>query len=255
MLDSVSRLLEIVVRLRGPQGCPWDREQTHSSCKNGLIEEAYEAVDAIECMDYNLLKEELGDVLLQVVFHSQIAAENGNFTFDDVCNGIVDKLIIRHPHVFGNTTVNSTDEVLSNWDKNKKDSKNQSYTDTLKDIPKSLPALMTAQKVGKRAANANLDFYSIDTAFFSLVSEISELKIAISDNTNLEEEFGDVFFAVANVARFANVDAENVLKQATEKFIKRFSFIEETAVLSGKDMKLLSSEELNILWEKSKVVK
>lgn len=252
MQDSINKLLEIVKRLRAPGGCPWDIEQTHSSCSSGLIEEAYEAVDAIEREDFSLLKEELGDVLLQVIFHSQIAEESGKFNFNDVCNEISNKLVIRHPHVFGDTTVSNTDEVLSNWDKNKKETKNQSYTDTLNDVPRSFPALMRAQKIGKRAAKANLDFYSIDTALFSLESEISELKTAISDNTNLEEELGDVLFSVTNVARFANINAENALKVSTDKFIKRFKFIEDTATFSGKKMDELTLEELNILWEKSK---
>jgi tetrapyrrole methylase family protein/MazG family protein len=260
--SEISRLLEIVKTLRLPGGCPWDIEQTHKSCKSGLIEESYEAVDAIDKEDYALLREELGDVLLQVVFHSQIAAENSEFNFEDVCKDICDKLIIRHPHVFGEDTVKNTEEVLKNWDKNKKDKKNQTFTDTLKDVPLSLPALMRAQKVGKRAKNANMDFENLEDVLISLENEINEFKTALKgnngnvnnaeNNDNITEELGDIIFSVVNLARHLKIDAEDALTQSTNKFISRFEKVENAVKSDNLDMKQLNINQLDIYWNKIK---
>jgi tetrapyrrole methylase family protein/MazG family protein len=178
---NIDDLIEIVRLLRGEGGCPWDREQTHKSLKSDFIEEVCEAIEAIDLEDTELLKEELGDVLLQVVFHCSIESDTGSFVFDDICDGVCKKLIVRHPHVFGDTIVNSTDDVLKNWDSIKMETKGQeTYTDTLNSVAKSLPALMRAQKVGKRAMRAGMDFKSADDAMACISSEKAELEEAIS---------------------------------------------------------------------------
>ncbi|GHU55370.1 hypothetical protein FACS1894132_11400 [Clostridia bacterium] len=251
-MTNIEKLVDIVKTLRSPNGCPWDIEQTHKSCKSGLIEESYEAAEAIDKNDFNLLKEELGDVLLQVVFHSQIAQENGEFNFDDVCMEIVTKLVVRHPHVFGNVRAENADDVLKNWDKNKKEKKSQTYTDTLKDVPISLPALMRAQKIGKRAANANLDFQVVDDTISALESEIIELKSAISDNSNIAEEIGDVLFSVVNIARHLKIDAEDALLTSTNKFIDRFEKVECAVKKDGFDLQNLSAVDLDTYWINAK---
>ena len=228
---SIDDLLEIVKLLRGEGGCPWDREQTHASIKSDFIEETCEVIEAIDLNDPELLREELGDVLLQVVFHCRIEEENGSFVFDDVCDEVCKKLIIRHPHVFGDVSVDGTDEVLKNWDAIKMKTKNQeTYTDTLTSVAKSLPALMRAQKVGKRAMRAGMDFRCAE----------------------IEEEIGDLLFSCVNAARHLGVDAEQALKNATEKFIKRFSITEELTVKDKLDMKDLPIEELDVYWAKAK---
>jgi tetrapyrrole methylase family protein/MazG family protein len=264
--SGINKLLDIVKQLRAPSGCPWDMEQTHKSCKIGLIEESYEAVDAIDKEDFSLLKEELGDVLLQVVFHSQIAEENGNFNFDEVCEDISNKLIVRHPHVFGDVKVKDTEDVLKNWDKGKKEKKDQSYTDTLKDIPASFPALMRAAKVGKRAGNANMDFPDTESALNSLENEVGEFKSAIKSTDNviktdltgytdierITEELGDILFSAVNVARKSGIDPEDALNKSTNKFISRFEKVEKAVIQDGLDMKDLDITQLDIYWDKVK---
>jgi tetrapyrrole methylase family protein/MazG family protein len=252
---NIDDLIEIVRLLRGEGGCPWDREQTHKSLKSDFIEEVCEAIEAIDLEDTELLKEELGDVLLQVVFHCSIESDTGSFVFDDICDGVCKKLIVRHPHVFGDTIVNSTDDVLKNWDSIKMETKGQeTYTDTLNSVAKSLPALMRAQKVGKRAMRAGMDFKSADDAMACISSEKAELEEAISsgDKQKIEEELGDLLFSCVNTARHLGIDAELALKAATDKFIMRFSKTEELVSLDSLDMKKLSIEELDVYWDKSK---
>lgn len=252
---SIDDLLEIVKLLRGEGGCPWDREQTHASIKSDFIEETCEVIEAIDLNDPELLREELGDVLLQVVFHCRIEEENGSFVFDDVCDEVCKKLIIRHPHVFGDVSVDGTDEVLKNWDAIKMKTKNQeTYTDTLTSVAKSLPALMRAQKVGKRAMRAGMDFRCAEDAVACISAEKTELDKAIANNDkiNIEEEIGDLLFSCVNAARHLGVDAEQALKNATEKFIKRFSITEELTVKDKLDMKDLPIEELDVYWAKAK---
>ena len=254
---SIEDLLDIVRLLRGEGGCPWDREQTHKSIKSDFIEETCEAIEAIDLEDAELLREELGDVLLQVVFHCRIEEETGSFTFSDVCDEICKKLIIRHPHVFGDVTANTTDQVLKNWDAIKMETKGQeTYTDTLTSVAKSLPALMRAQKVGKRAMRAGMDFRCADDAVACIENEKSELDAAIAngDKANIEEEIGDLLFSCVNAARHLGVDAELALKSATEKFIKRFSITEELVTADGLDMKNLPIEALDTYWDKAKSI-
>lgn len=246
-------LEKIVTILRAPGGCPWDGEQTHKSLRRGLIEESCEVIEAINEGDPDHLKEELGDVLLQVVFHADIEREAGRFTLDDVADGICKKLIFRHPHVFGDVQVADSAEVLVNWDQLKREEKHQeSYTDTLTSVAKSLPALWRAEKVQKKAKKANFDWDSAQGAVDKLSEELSELKEAIAAGTNVEEELGDLLFAAVNVSRFVDADPEEALNAATEKFISRFSKVEALAKAQGRDMKEMSLEELDKLWEQAK---
>ncbi len=254
---SINDLLDIVRLLRGEGGCPWDREQTHKSIKSDFIEETCEVIEAIDLEDTDLLREELGDVLLQVVFHCRIEEETNSFTFDDVCDEICKKLIIRHPHVFGDVTANTTDQVLKNWDAIKMETKGQErYTDTLTSVAKSLPALMRAQKVGKRAMRAGMDFRCAEDAIACIANEKAELDAAVinGDKANIEEEIGDLLFSCVNAARLLGVDAELALKAATEKFIKRFSVTEDLLSAENVDMKNLPIEELDIYWDKAKSI-
>lgn len=250
-----SDLIDIMRILRQPDGCPWDREQTHSSIRKDLLEEAYETADAIDRNCDVDICEELGDLLLQVVFHSQIAKDEGAFDINDVTDGVCKKLILRHPHVFGNVTAETPDKVLENWDAIKKVEKHQeTYTDTLNSVPTAFPALMRSAKVQKRASRAGFDWESVQYAFPKINEEADELKDAIANGTlaDMEEELGDLLFAVVNVSRFLKIDAEYALSKATDKFIKRFSRVEDAVLKSGKNMKDLSLLELDELWDKLK---
>ncbi len=252
---DIDDLLEIVTLLRSEGGCPWDIEQTHKSMRSEMIEEACEVIEAIDLEDTELLKEELGDVLLQVVFHSRIEEETDSFKFSDVCDGICKKLIVRHPHVFGDTIVGSTDEVLKNWDSIKMESKGQeTYTETLKSVARSLPGLMRAQKVGKRAKRAGMDFRSAEDAMACIAAESAELDEAVKsgEQAAIEEEIGDLLFSCVNVARHLGVDAEIALNAATDKFISRFEKTEKLVSLESMDMKELSIEELDVYWDRAK---
>lgn len=252
---SINDLIEIVRLLRSENGCPWDKEQTHKSIRMDFLEEVYEVIEAIDFDSQDMLREELGDVLLQVVFHSQIETEKKSFDFSDVTDDICKKLIIRHPHVFGDTSVNSSEEVLKNWDSIKKDTKGQqTFTDTLKSVPRVFPSLLRAGKLGKRASRANLDFKDSESAFKSLRNEVDELSSAMKaeDNALIAEEIGDVIFSAVNVARKLGFNAEELLTQANEKFISRFEKVEQMAIDNNENMQDLSSEELDIYWNRAK---
>ena len=252
---SFEDLLEIVKILRGENGCPWDRKQDHHSMRQNMIEEAYEVAEAIDAESDEMMKEELGDVLLQVVFHSQLSREDNRFDFDDVADGICKKLVERHPHVFGDINVDSTDEVLSNWDKIKQKSKGQTkYTETLESVPKVFPALMRAQKVQKRAAKSGFAYPDLSWALKALESEISELKEAIdkNDGDNIFEEIGDALFSAVNISRMLGVDSELAAQRSCDKFIKRFSKVEDLVALMDAKMENMTIEELYNLWEKTK---
>lgn len=252
---NIDDLLEIMRDLRKPGGCPWDREQDHHSIRNDFIEETYEAIDAIDRESTVDMCEELGDVLLQVVFHSQIEAEKNGFDFQDVCDGICKKLIERHPHVFGEISVKNSRDVLENWDKIKQKSKHQTtFTDTLKSVPMSFPALMRADKVQKRAKKAGFDWDNVKDASKKLDEELEEFKEALleNDGTQAEEEFGDLLFSMVNVSRFMGINSEKALHAATDKFINRFEKTEIIAQKKGIDMKKSSLETLDRLWEEAK---
>ncbi|CDF59091.1 nucleoside triphosphate pyrophosphohydrolase [Thermobrachium celere] len=250
-------LLDIMEKLRSDEGCPWDREQTHESLKRYLIEEAYEVVDAIDKDDMDELCEELGDVLLQIVFHSQIAREFGEFNIYDVINGICDKMIKRHPHVFGNIEVDSVKEVLDNWQEIKKKEKRiESYFEEMQRIPKSMPSLLRSYKIQEKAKEVGFDWDNVSKAIKKIEEEYKEVleAVNIGDNNLIEEEIGDLMFAVVNVARFCNINPEMALTKTIEKFIKRFEYIEKTAVSLGKNLKDMSLSEMDELWNQSKNV-
>ena len=252
---NIHDLVSIMKLLRAPDGCPWDRVQTHQSIRQNFIEETYEAVEAIDKADCELLKEELGDVLMQVIFHSVMEEEEGRFDFDDVCNDVCQKLIIRHPHVFGNVEADTPDEVLKNWDAIKMQTKDQqSYADSVDDVARSLPALMRAQKVQKRSAKSGMDFADVQQAASKIPEEQNELFSAIrsGDKAAVEEELGDLLFSVVNVARFAGVDAEQALYRSTDKFSKRFRRLEELAGERGLDIKTADPKLIDSLWEEVK---
>ena len=252
---NINDLIEIMRILRSPDGCPWDKVQTHESIRQNFIEETYEAVEAIDKGDSPLLREELGDVLMQVIFHSLMEEEEGRFTFDDVCNDVCKKLIIRHPHVFADTQADTPEEVLKNWDAIKMQTKSQeSYADSVDDVARSLPALMRAQKVQKRSAKSGMDFKDAQSAADKVTEERRELLNAVNsgDKEKIEDELGDLLFSVVNVARFVGVDSEQALTKATDKFSSRFRAVEELAHKRGIDMKTANTELIDSLWEEVK---
>lgn len=250
---DVRDLEEIVRILRAPGGCPWDAEQTHESIRRNFLEEAYESVEAIDEQNPDHLKEELGDVLLQVLFHARMEQEAGRFDLDDVADGVCKKLIYRHPHVFGDVSVSGTGEVLTNWEELKRREKGQATnTDALDAVARSLPALWRAEKVQKKAKKAGFDWPDISGALDKLSEELEELKTAVAEGTNVEEELGDLLFSAVNVSRFLKVDPEEALGQATDKFIGRFAKVEEQAAAQNQSMEGMTLEELDKLWEHAK---
>lgn len=239
--------------LRREGGCPWDRVQTHKSIRKDIIEETYEVIEAIDNGDPALMKEELGDLLWQVVFHAQLEREEGRADMSDIIHDICAKLVHRHPHVFGSVVAETTDVVLSNWEQIKNEEKQRdTVTSKLKSVPPALPALMRAQKVGKRAPF--FDFANADEVFVKLDEEVNELKDAVAsgDKNAVSEEFGDVLFTAVSLARKLGVDAEESLTFATEKFISRFSRLEDAVIAEGKDVTTLSMAELDEIWDKIK---
>ena len=253
---TLEDLQQIVRRLRGENGCPWDRVQTHESLRTAMIEEAYEAVDAIDKGDMANLCEELGDVLLQVVFHAELEAEKGGFTMEDVLRGVCDKLIYRHPHVFGTGEVkaDTPEQVLVNWEKlKKKEKKAETQTELMKTVPAALPAMLRAVKVQKKAADVGFDFPVTAQAMEKVHEEVRELEEAIhlADGT-AEEEFGDLLFAMMNISRFLKINPEFALTKATKKFINRFEYVESTALSGGKRLEEMPLEEMDLLWDEAK---
>ncbi len=248
-------LVNIMKILRGENGCPWDREQTHRSIRRDLLEETYELIEGIDKDDAGMIREELGDVLLQVVFHSDIASSNGNFSVNDVCTDICKKLIVRHPHVFGDVKVTGTENVLSNWDAIKKETKQQkSDTEVLRSVSPAMPALMRADKLGKKARKMGFDFDNAEEAMLKVSEEISEVKEALKSGNmaDIQEEFGDLLLSVVNAARLAGVDSEEALYNANEKFLKRFQKVEELCVASGRSVTETPREEKENFWLEAK---
>ncbi len=248
-------LLKIMSILRSETGCPWDIEQTHLSLRKNLLEEAYEVAEAIDLASPVLLCEELGDLLLQVVFHSRIAEQKGDFSFINVTDGICKKLIHRHPHIFSDIIASDSETVLANWDSIKREEKgHKNYTDTLKSVPASLPALMKSAKVQSRAAKSGFDYPDADWAMKDLLSEIDELKEAILEKNeqNITEELGDLLFSIVNLSRFLKVDAEEALNKSCDKFIYRFEKVENLAISKNIDMKSSDINFLDKLWKEAK---
>lgn len=246
--------VDIIAKLRGEGGCPWDREQTHESIKKNLIEEAYEATEAIDSGIGAKMADELGDLLLQIVFHAQIGKDEGEFTIDDVITAVSEKMIRRHPHVFGDISVENSDEVLVNWEKIKKQENGQKKTsESMMTVSRYLPALMRAGKVQGKAAKVGFDFVKPEEALEKVKEETLEVSEAIKNNSNVKEEIGDLLFAAVNTARLAGVDAEEALTEATEKFIRRFTFVEEKARENGKSLDTMNINEMDDLWNMSKI--
>lgn len=242
----------IIAQLRAENGCPWDRKQTHDSLRDCMLEEAYEAVDAIDNHDTENLKEELGDILLQVYMHAQISSETGEFEVEDVVDGIARKMLHRHPHVFGQAKADTPEAVLENWEAIKKKEKgHQSAKDGLCAVARALPANIRAQKVQKKAAAVGYDFSSIDEVKSKVYEELHELEEAMAsgDVKEIDKEFGDVMFSMVNLARFLDINAENSLTNATEKFINRLGSAEILAKNQGIALAEMTAEQLDKLWE------
>lgn len=260
--EEMQSLVETIWRLRQPDGCPWDRKQTHESIGKNMIEEAYEALDCIEAGDEAHLREELGDVLMQVVLHAQIAADAGAFTMADVARDINDKLIRRHPHVFGECSADSADEVLAIWDSVKLAEKGAKDADAaeagdrpeglLEGVPRSLPALMEAQKVSRKAASAGFEWETVADVWDKVAEERAEFEAEAPGTAERELEFGDLLFALVNVARKEGIDAESALRASTAKFRERWAAMENAAYEGGVALESLTTERLNSLWDEVK---
>ena len=253
---TFDELLDIMKILRSKDGCPWDIEQTSESLKNDTLEEAYEVVEAINNKDDENLVEELGDLLLHVVFHSQIGVDEDRFSVHDVLKSIIDKLIRRHPHIFGGIEAKTPDEVIKQWDEIKKVEKNHhTYTEVMKSIPKAMPALVRASKVGKKAAKVGFDFENSQQLIAKLREELEETIAAVElgDINHVQEEIGDLLFQITNISRFFKLNPENALTNATEKFINRFEAIEELAMANSLDLNNLSQKKMDEYWDRVKL--
>ena len=250
---DVEDLRNIVRILRSEGGCPWDREQTHESIRREFIEEVYEVIEAIDEGSPEHLREELGDVLLQVVFHARIEEEQGHYDLNAVADGVCKKLILRHPHVFGNVEVADSAEVLQNWDKIKRVEKHQStVTSSLESVARSLPALWRAEKLQKKAAKVGFDWVSVEGAMDKIDEEAGELRQVLGDPDRAAEELGDLLFSCVNVARFIKADPEEILRAASDKFLSRFSRLEAQATARGRRLEDMTLEEMDAVWEEIK---
>ena len=246
---DISDLLKIMKILRSENGCPWDKVQTHESIRTDLIEETYEVCEGIDANSPEMLREELGDLLMQVVFHSEIEAECGHFDFDDVCDGICQKLVYRHPHVFGEVSVKDADEVLKNWDALKKAGKHQdTYSDTLESVPKTFPALLRGEKVCKRAARAGVSENDAKTCAESIIEDIRD---GFSDDVEQNQQIiGKILLKFCNLSRILKIDSEKALTYSTNRFIMNFRAVEDEIIASGKSLDDISDEELKLALEK-----
>ncbi len=252
---TMEDLIRLITVLRSPGGCPWDRKQTHESIKKNFIEETYEAIEAINKKDTQGLREELGDVLLQIMLHCEMEREKGSFDFNDVVNELCQKLVERHPHVFGDSSAANSAEALDRWDEVKRKTKGiKKQSESMLKVPREFPALMRAQKVQQKAAKAGFDWSNAEGAFQKLLEEINELKNALSEGVkdHIDEEFGDVLFSCVNVSRFIGADSEESLTAATDKFISRYLLVERLAGERGIDMKSSSIDVLDSLWDEAK---
>ena len=252
---SIDDLLHIMRCLRAPGGCPWDAAQTHESIRKNLIEETYEVIEAINKQDKDLLLEELGDLLLQVVFHTEMETEQGGFTFDDVCNGVCQKLVERHPHVFGTVHAETAEDALSSWDNVKIAKKGQKKGSVpMLSVPRELPALMRADKIQTKAKKVGFDWPDVSGALDKLGEETAELKeaIAAGDHDQISMELGDLLFSAVNVSRFVECDAEEALTASSDKFIARFQKLEALAAERGLNLEEMSLSEMDKLWDEVK---
>ena len=249
-LNQFATLVDIIAKLRAPDGCPWDREQTHASLRENLLEECYEVLEALDSGDPRKLCDELGDLLMQVVLHAQIATEAGEFKLADVVTNISAKLIHRHPHVFGSLKVKDAEEVVLNWEVLKQGERPPD-TSILASVPKQMPALGYSQEIQRRVARVGFDWEDIDGVIDKLVEEVREFKQADTQQQR-EQEFGDLLFTLVNIARRLGVDLEAALRQANQRFYRRFSYLEEVCRQRGVSLSELSFDEQNALWEEAK---
>lgn len=250
---TVKDLQKLIALLRAPDGCPWDREQTHESIRRNFLEEAYETCEAIDTRDPELLKEELGDVLTQVLFHAQIEEEAGRFTIDDVADFTCKKLIFRHPHIFGDTKAADADQVLASWDELKRQEKHHTtVAQSMTAVANSLPATWRAEKVQNKAKKVGFDFPHVQDALDKLSEETSELNAALTTGVGIAEEAGDILFAAVNVLRLLGVDPEDALHASTDKFIRRFAYLEQAATEQGQALEDLTLSELEHLYQEGK---
>jgi tetrapyrrole methylase family protein / MazG family protein len=254
--NRFDRLMEIMRKLRAPGGCPWDAEQTHESLKRYLLEEAYEVIEAIDSGERDHLKEELGDLLLQPVFHAAIAEEKGDFSIDEVLDAINEKLVRRHPHVFGEEVIESSAAQITNWEKIKKQEKGVERKSALSGIPPELPALMKAQKITEKAARVGFDWEHTDQVFAKVMEELHEFEEAMlsGDQKEMESELGDLLFAIVNLGRFLSIDPEEALRKTIHRFTRRFSHVEESLHNRGMAMQSATLEEMDVLWEEAKAL-
>ena len=252
--NKFDRAVEIMHRLRAPGGCPWDAEQTHESLKRYLLEECYEVIEAIDAGDDHLLKEELGDLLLQPLFHSAIAAERGGFTIDDVIDTLCDKLVRRHPHVFGDQEILTSAQQVSNWEKIKTAEKGEERRSALAGVPPHLPALLKAQKVTEKAARVGFDWEHVDQVFAKVLEELHELEETMEsrDEERMEAELGDLLFAIVNLGRFLSLNPEEALRKTISRFSSRFSHVETSLHARGTNLGDASLAEMEELWQEAK---
>lgn len=252
-LRQFQSLVEIVTHLRGPQGCPWDKQQTHESLTRFAIEEAHELAEALESNDSTAIREELGDLLLQVVLNAEIARQNQSFSIEDVIETLCDKMIRRHPHVFSEQQVNSAEEVKQNWEEIKRQEKKPSTSQGF-ELPKDLPALLASFKIGEKTKKYNFDWTSLPPVIEKVKEELAELEMAVQNNdpVNIQEEIGDLLFSVAQVARHLAVDPEQALRKTNKKFESRFIAMQEVALKQGLDFKSLDADQLESLWVAAK---
>ena len=255
-MSSFEELITVMKTLLGPNGCPWDREQTHKSLKPYLIEEAYEAAEAIDSGSDEHIAEELGDVLLQVVFHAELAAQEGRFTIEDVIDGIITKLKRRHPHVFGDASVDTADQVIKNWEQIKRQEKREKKPggSVLDGLPKDLPSLIKARRIQEKVSRIGFDWERSEEVLAKIEEELAELKEASrqNDTAAIEEEIGDLLFSVANLARFVSVCPDDALRKTIDKFQRRFRYIEQELPKHGKKLGEASLEEMDKLWNEVK---
>lgn len=251
---TFNRLREVISTLRAPGGCPWDQAQTHETLRKYAIEEVYELIEAIDAKDDDWIIEELGDILLHVMLHSQIGEDDGYFMIDDVVRSVTDKMIHRHPHVFGDTKADSVDEVYKNWDVLKQEEKRKERPSHLDGIPKHYPSLLKAYELQKKAAKVGFEWSDVEDVWQKLEEEIKEVKEAIleKDNTEVEKEFGDVLFVIANLARYYKVNGEVALNQTNHKFMSRFRYIEQQLAEQGKQLTDAAQEEMDLYWNQAK---
>ena len=254
--SSFEKLVTIMRRLRAPGGCPWDAEQTHESLTRYLLEEACEVIEAIETKSAEHLKEELGDLLLQPVFHAVIAEESGAFTMEDVIQTLCEKLIRRHPHVFGDMEIRDSGAQVENWERIKKNEKGDERTTALSGVPSHLPALLKAQKITEKAARVGFDWKHVDHVVAKVIEELHEFEEAMASNNDerMEAELGDLLFAIVNLGRFVSINPEDALRKTVTRFKNRFEYIEDILTAQGRQLKSASLDEMDRLWEEAKGV-